>query len=146
MWQVFVHERHKKKRCPVYKYCANLPPSASAGALALGLSTGGHGDGLFSSRLVQLVRRSADFAGSAVPVVDHLESENGVEDEARDKTVEDELVVDFLEGREDTREGAEEVVEDLEAARLVYAEEKVVRCDLRRKRSADQCHPVARQS
>lgn len=65
------------------------------------------------------MRRSTDFAGSAVPVVDHLKSENGVEDEARNEAVEDELVVDFLEGRKDAREGAEEVVEDLEAATSV---------------------------
>jgi len=93
--------RPTRKSCSVYKYCPNLTSSASARALALGLSTGGHSNSLSSSRLVQLVRRSTDFAGSAVPVVDHLESENGVEDEARDETVEDELVVDFLEGRED---------------------------------------------
>jgi hypothetical protein len=60
------------------------------------------------------VRGSTDFAGSAVPVVDHLESEDCIEDEARDKAVKDELVVDFLEGCENTREGTEEVVEDLE--------------------------------
>lgn len=59
-----------------------LTSSASARALALVLSTGSHGDSLLSSRLIQLVRGSADFAGSAVPVVDHLESEHGVEDEA----------------------------------------------------------------
>lgn len=60
----------------------DLTSSASTGALALGLSTGGHGDSLLSSRLIQLVRRSADFAGSAVPVVDHLKGEHGIQDEA----------------------------------------------------------------
>lgn len=59
-----------------------LTSSASTGALALGLSTGGHGDSLLFSRLIQLVRRSADFAGSAVPVVNHLEGEHGIQDEA----------------------------------------------------------------
>jgi hypothetical protein len=107
--------RDGRKRYYVYKHYHNLTSSASAGALALGLSTCSHGDGLFSSRLVQLVRGSTDFAGSAVPVVDHLESENGIEDEARDEAVKDELVVDFLKGCEDTRKGAEEVVEDLES-------------------------------
>jgi hypothetical protein len=65
------------------------------------------------------VRGSTDFARSAVPVVDHLECENGVEDETRNEAVKDELVVNFLEGCENTREGAEEVVEDLVAAKSV---------------------------
>jgi hypothetical protein len=105
----------------VFKCYPDLTSSASARALALGLSTASHGDSLFSSRLVQLVRRSTDFAGSTVPVVDHLESENGIEDEAGNEAVKDKLVVDFLEGCEDAREGTEEVVEDLEAAKSVWA-------------------------
>lgn len=105
----------------VYKFYPSLTSSASARALALGLSTGSHGDSLFSSRLVQLVRGSADFAGSTVPVVDHLESEHGVEDEARDEAVKDELVVDFLEGREDARKRTEKVVEDLGVEESVQA-------------------------
>ena len=91
-----------------------LTSSASAGTLALGLGACSHCNSLLSSRLVQPVRRSADLARGAVPIVDHLEGEDGIEDEARDEAVEDELVVDFLEGCEDTGEGAEEVVEDLE--------------------------------
>ena len=98
----------------MYKFYPSLTSSTSARTLALGLSTGSHGDGLLSSRLIQLVRGCADFAGSTVPVVDHLESEHSVEDEARDEAVKDELVVDFLESREDARKRAEEVVEDLE--------------------------------
>ena len=105
--------------CIQVMYYPNLTSSASAGAFALGLSTGSHGNSLFSSRLVQLVRRSTDFAGSAVPVVDHLKSQNGVEDEARDEAVEDKLVVDFLKSCEDAREGTEEVVEDLKAVESV---------------------------
>lgn len=112
--------RAGRKRCFVYNYDPTLTSSASARTLAFRLSTGSHGNSFFSSRLVQLVRRSTDFAGSAVPVVDHLESENSVENKARDEAVEDELVVDFLEGCEDAREGTEEVVEDLEAAKSVY--------------------------
>jgi hypothetical protein len=49
------------------------------------------------------VRGSTGFAGSTVPVVDHLESEDGIEDEAGNEAVKDELVVDLLEGCEDTR-------------------------------------------
>lgn len=52
------------------------------------------------------------FRGS-VPVVDHLDGEDGVEGKAGDEAVEDELVVDLLEGGEDAGEGAGEVVEDL---------------------------------
>lgn len=103
----------------MYKFYPKLTSSAGARALALGLCTGSHGDSLVSSRLIQLVRWSTDFAGSTVPVVDHLESEHGVEDEARDEAVEDELVIDFLEGREDAGKRAEEVVEDLEVGESV---------------------------
>ena len=48
-----------------------------------------------------------------VPVVDHLESENKVKGKASDKAVEDKLVIDFLEGCEDAREGDGKVVEYL---------------------------------
>jgi hypothetical protein len=101
----------------------NLTSSASARAFALGLSTASHGDSFFPSRLVQLVRGGTDFAGSTVPIVDHLESENGIEDEAGNEAVKDKLVVDFLEGCEDAREGTEEVVENLEAAKSVWVGE-----------------------
>lgn len=52
--------------------------------------------------------------GGRVPVEEHLGGEDGIEDEAGDEAVEDELVVYFLEGGEDAGEGSEEVVEDLE--------------------------------
>lgn len=48
-----------------------------------------------------------------VPVPDHLCGEDHVESEARNESVEDGLVVDFLESGKDAREGSEEVVEDL---------------------------------
>lgn len=48
-----------------------------------------------------------------IPVVDHLQRKNKVEGEARDEAVQDELVIDLLEGSEDAREGAGEIVEDL---------------------------------
>jgi hypothetical protein len=115
--------RGERKRYLVYNDYPNLTSSASARAFAFRLSTGSHGDSLFSSRLVQLVRRSTEFAGSAIPVVHHLQSENGVEDEAGNEAVEDELVVDFLKGCEDTREGTEEIVEDLEGAKSVLIRE-----------------------
>lgn len=48
-----------------------------------------------------------------VPVVHHLRSEHAVQHKARDEAVQDQLVVHLLEGREDAREGAGEIVEDL---------------------------------
>ena len=54
------------------------------------------------------------LAGGAIPIVDHLRSQDRVEGEAGDEAVQDELVVDFLQGREDARQRADEVVEDLQ--------------------------------
>jgi len=51
--------------------------------------------------------------GGSVPVEDHLESKDGVEDEARDESVKNELVVDLLEGCEDSGQRSGKVVEDL---------------------------------
>lgn len=48
-----------------------------------------------------------------------MSGEDGVEQEARDEAVEDQVVVYLLQGGEDTGEGAEEVIEDLEE-RLVW--------------------------
>lgn len=56
----------------------------------------------------------------AVPVVSHLHSENGVEHEASDGSVQDELVVNFLKGSEDAGERAEEEVEDLDMKMSVH--------------------------
>ena len=64
-----------------------------------------------SFRLELRLRRSA--ALRAVPVVDHLRSYNGIEGEARDEAVKDELVRNFLQSGEDARQRSEEVVEDL---------------------------------
>lgn len=50
----------------------------------------------------------------AVPVNEHLKGEDGVECESSHEAVENELVVHFLEGGKDARQGAEEVVENLE--------------------------------
>ena len=48
-----------------------------------------------------------------VPVVDHLQSKDSVKCETCNEAVENELVIDFLEGGEDAGKRAEEVVEDL---------------------------------
>lgn len=53
------------------------------------------------------------LAGRCLPVKNHLQREDGVEGEAGDEAVEDDFVGDFLQGREDAGEGAEEVGEDL---------------------------------
>ena len=64
-------------------------------------------------RVLGLGSPKTGLAGAGVPVEEHLGGENGVErPEAGDQAVEDELVVDLLEGGEMVR-GAEEVVEDL---------------------------------
>lgn len=49
----------------------------------------------------------------AVPVVQHLRSEDEVQGETGKESVQDELVVDFLEGGENARQRAGKVVEDL---------------------------------
>lgn len=48
-----------------------------------------------------------------VPVPEHLDSEDHVKGEATNESVKDKLVVDFLEGRKDSRQGSDEVVEHL---------------------------------
>ena len=57
----------------------------------------------------------------AVPVVEHLSSKDGVEAEASDETVQDELVIDFLQGGVDSGQGAEQIVEDGERRQLSRA-------------------------
>jgi hypothetical protein len=59
------------------------------------------------------------FGGSllgccTVPVIEHLKGDDGIECESGDEAVQDELIVHFLEGSKDARQGAEEVVENLE--------------------------------
>lgn len=59
-------------------------------------------------------RRSAGTELLArVPVPQHLRRENKVQEGAADEAVQNQRVVDFGESREDARERAEEVVEDL---------------------------------
>lgn len=91
-----------------------LTPSSRSGCLRAGLrrharALGHRGPfgGLAASGLLLLLRRWA------VPVVQHLGREDHVESEASDEAVEDELVVNFLEGGEDAGEGASKVIEDL---------------------------------
>ena len=57
--------------------------------------------------------RHVDLMCRRIPVVDHLRCEHKVEREARNEAVQDERIVDLLEGGEDARERACEVVEDL---------------------------------
>lgn len=65
-------------------------------------------------RIGKLLALALGLLRRGVPVVDHLGSEDGVEREASDEAVEEDLVVDFLEGGEDTGEGPDEVVEHLQ--------------------------------
>jgi hypothetical protein len=65
--------------------------------------------------------------------------EDHIEGEAGDESVEDELVVDFLEGGEDARERSGEVVEDLEETITISIRRERAYCaniDLPRMRSA----------
>ena len=52
--------------------------------------------------------------GRALPVVQHLAGQDDVQSEARHKAVQNEFVVDLLEGSEDTRKRSGEIVEHLE--------------------------------
>lgn len=104
-----------------YRQQAYLSPASGAWALPSNICERGSRSARHSACRLLLVRRDGflellrlGVLGSGrVPVIDHLEEENSVKHEARDETVEDERVVDFLEGSEDAREGAEEVVDDL---------------------------------
>ena len=49
----------------------------------------------------------------ALPIIDHLSSKNSIEDKRRDESGKNCSVVDFLESGEDSRKGAEEVIEHL---------------------------------
>jgi len=53
------------------------------------------------------------LARGRVPVDHHLQGEDDVQHQAGEETIEDDGVVDFGEGGEDSRERAEEVGEDL---------------------------------
>lgn len=92
----------------------HLTTSASGRAL-LG-SSSGRGRGCQNSRLGRNGGNRLLALGllrGGVPVEDHLESKDGVEDEAGDESIENELVVDLLEGCEDSGQRTSEVVEDL---------------------------------
>lgn len=86
--------------------------AAASGRAPFGGSGGGLGlDG--SSLEGRDLALALGLLRGSVPVVDHLHGENGIEDKAGDEAVEDELVVDLLEGGEDSGERTGEVVEDL---------------------------------
>lgn len=55
-----------------------------------------------------------------------MQEEDGVEGEASDEAVEDERVVYFLEGSEDAREGAEEIVDDLKNLMSAKCDHRIV--------------------
>lgn len=59
------------------------------------------------------IRSSSGCRRWSVPVIDHLSCEYGVQDEARNKAIEDQRVINLLQSRVDAGEGACEVVEDL---------------------------------
>jgi hypothetical protein len=61
------------------------------------------------------VSRCALLVGWCVPVIDHLDSKDGVECEASDESVEDQWIIDFLEGCKDPGKGSSEIVEDLDS-------------------------------
>lgn len=82
----------------------------------------GGGGAALRRRRASLGRRSLNgsnlalalgLLGGSVPVVDHLHSENGIQGEASDESVKDQLVVNLLESSKDAREGSGEVVENL---------------------------------
>lgn len=68
---------------------------------------------LLGGRLSGSLALALGLGRRSVPVVDHLDGEDEVEGEAGDESVEDELVIDLLEGGKDTGQRAAEVVEDL---------------------------------
>ena len=59
--------------------------------------------------------RAGSFLGlrGALPVVQHLRREDNVQGEASDKAVENELIIDLLQGSENARERAGEIVKHL---------------------------------
>lgn len=102
-----------------------LSPAPSARALASHVGVAGRSaarDCLLSlllvccdgrrNRFVELLALSI-LRGGRIPVVHDLQEENEVERKASNEAVEDERVVDFLEGGEDSRGGPQEVVDNL---------------------------------
>lgn len=102
----------KRKRS---QFHLDIPLTTSARSGRLGTGSGrcprALGDRSFLSKLAAsslLLRRRG-----TVPVVQHLGGEDHVESETGDETVEDQLIVNFLESSKDAGEGAGEVIEDL---------------------------------
>lgn len=92
----------------------NLTPSACGGRLGRGL---GRYSSTFSSRnLFQWPRSSSrPLLGlrRALPVVDHLCRQDNVQDKPSNESIQNELVVNFLQRSKDPRKGTDEVVEYL---------------------------------
>lgn len=87
--------------------CGGARSGCCSGALLPGGRLGGSaGRDLF-------LALAEGFRRGRVPVVDHLRGEHAIQHKARHEAVQDQLVVHLLEGREDARERAGEVVEDL---------------------------------
>lgn len=61
-----------------------------------------------------LLPLASSLCRGGVPVVHHLQSEDGVEGKAGDEAVQYQFVVDLLERGEDARQRAGQVVEDLD--------------------------------
>lgn len=78
--------------------------------------TGARAALLRRNRLVQLLVLGRGGLGRwRIPVVQDLDEEDRVERETCDEPIEDKGIGDFLEGREDTAERAEEVIDYLAA-------------------------------
>lgn len=100
---------------------SNSASAAGAGALARDIRVRGRRATGHSTRHFLAVARKwllellafGVLRRRGVPVVDNLQKENEIEREARHEAVEDERVVDLLEGGEDAGKRAEEVVDDL---------------------------------
>lgn len=59
--------------------------------------------------------------GGAIPVVQHLGGQNGIQQESGDISVQNKLVIHLLQGRVDSHQAAEQVVEDGEGGQLTCA-------------------------
>ena len=97
-----------------------LTTTAGGGTL-LGCRGGG-GLGLNGN----LLALALGFLRRRIPVVDHLEREDCVQEEARDEAVENKLVIDLLQCGEDSRQRSGKVVEDLKLL-VSKSENKILR-------------------
>ena len=91
------------------------------------------GGGCLNERLFLL---ALGLGGGGVPVVDHLRGDDGVQGETGDEGVQDQRVVHFLQGREDARERAGKVVEDLGHVSMSAKRPSVRSTDSRDRRTA----------